>query len=50
MPLMGLNGFMPVIDSHYKGVRAVDADVRTSLELSGSGLPPTLPPEPEPSP
>jgi phosphate/phosphite/phosphonate ABC transporter binding protein len=46
-PLLGLNGFMQASDSHYKGVRAVDAEVRAALEASGSGLPATAPPPPE---
>ena len=48
-PLLGLNGFMPAMDSHYRRVYAVDAEVRAALETSKSGLPPTAPPEP-PSP
>jgi phosphonate transport system substrate-binding protein len=48
-PLLGLNGFMPAMDSHYRAVRAVDAEVRVALETSGTGLPPTAPPaDPKP--
>jgi phosphate/phosphite/phosphonate ABC transporter binding protein len=47
--LMGLNGFMATTDSHYKSVRAVDAEVRKALLAAASGLPRVAPPPtPEP--
>jgi phosphate/phosphite/phosphonate ABC transporter binding protein len=39
-PLMGINGFMPTTDAHYRTVREVEAGVRAALENSGGHLPP----------
>ena len=45
-----INGFMPALDPHYKGVRTVDEEVSAALEASGNALPPLLPIEPPASP
>jgi len=45
-PLLGVNGFMSVSDSHYKIIRAVEIEVRAALSASGSSLPKPTPPTP----
>ncbi len=46
-PLLGINGFMPTVDGHYKTVREVEAQVRKALDEQGSPLPPRVTPPPK---
>ncbi len=45
-PLLSMNGFMAITDSHYKMVRTVDSEVRAAIEASGTGLPSIIAPPP----